>query len=1299
MSFAVRLRLKPLFQLSFITLLLFLSACSRKPVELQKISLNIGRSSAMGKVGSLAFPTGQDICYAVNVSGHGISSTQPNACTPQVSIVSGFVKEGQALNLEVPRGAERVIEAFSYVVPTGDPCPSWKTLDEVKSADYSKIYAVAKADKINLAAQDQVVTLTAEYPGDSNHLRSQRSLSTGCSGGATPGTVTISIADISQPENHGSSMVFPIITLSAVQTVDVHVDFTTVDATATAGSDYGANGGYIVIPAGSLTSQVNISLINDATFEGNETFKVVISNPTFATTPVAPIPTLSIVKSESIITVIDDETAPLAVINSAPTGSSGLTTMAMYITGSGITHYKYKLGAGSPACTDINTFSSALPIASNITDDISALADGPVYVCVLGGTSATTFPSIANVVTATWTKNTSTPSLPSSLVLSIPASSPGTVAQPTIYAYGLTIGDTLKLYGDPTCSVMLNSIVVSAVNEGIQAPALAPNESKTYRVKVTNPSSVSTSCSSINVPYTYDPNPPSLVSLTSPDADGIYSAGNTITIQANFDEVVYVVNGPPSITLETGITDRVATYMSGSGTTILNFTYTVQPGDYSADLDVADQWQFSLNGANITDEALNNSYLMTPYGANPNSIASAKNIQVDGTAPTVSGITSSSADGSYQSGSIDVIVVFDEPVTVTGNPRILLETGVTDRYATYTSGSGTQNIHFTYSIQPGDMSADLNYASSSALELNGGTIRDAAMNDFGLTLPAPGSGSSLAAMKTIVVDGIYPTTWTGAGGNSNWNNAANWSGNTVPGAGDVARFDHHCNATCNVTLNAVVNVAGIHLSPTYTGTVTHTSYALNLGPQGYIQQGGTFAGGNSNIVVNGAFLLTGGTFTSTSIKLQIGLNSSNSFGSGTVFKIDSPASFNHNYGLVEFWDDGTVASETKTIEINGSHVMLFDLNFMSNGSFLPYYTFAGTHHVIVDSILRHDAGQLNGGPIHVFGTVNTGITAQGGTATIVMDGSSNQDINALSVSSGITCNLEVNKPSGILTVGGAGSVQVMDLLLTNGSLQFPSTYSMKINRDFIHAGGSFATGGAPLDFVGSTSGTIQILSGTLGSVNFAKTSAANLTINSNMSLSGNLNISMGSGGACTASGRRLLGSGFIYAMGSNITLTNGCGGTANVAVAGSASQTVTGSTTQFFPKMYIMSSGGTVTLGANMKVENNFVYAMGTVNASTTNLTLGGYVTSLLNSGPIVFNQVTFAKESSYGVFINSNLDLTSVSSVSFLSGELDMSGYSLLLPSSFSMSGGLISRNGGSVTINGVPYNTVGPYSGGTIN
>lgn len=129
----------------------------------------------------------------------------------------------------------------------------------------------------------------------------------------------------------------------------------------------------------------------------------------------------------------------------------------------------------------------------------------------------------------------------------------------------------------------------------------------------------------------------------------------------------------------------------------------------------------------------------------------------DTTAPTVSSVTSSTANGAYNAGdSISIQVTFSETVLVTGTPQITLETGSTDRVGSYVSGSNSAIMTFAYTVQGGDTSSDLDYVSTGALSLNGGTIKDAAGNNAVMTLAAPGAANSLGANKAIVIDTTAP---------------------------------------------------------------------------------------------------------------------------------------------------------------------------------------------------------------------------------------------------------------------------------------------------------------------------------------------------------------------------------------------------------------------------------------------------------------------------------------------------------------------------------------------------------------
>ena len=86
-------------------------------------------------------------------------------------------------------------------------------------------------------------------------------------------------------------------------------------------------------------------------------------------------------------------------------------------------------------------------------------------------------------------------------------------------------------------------------------------------------------------------------------------------------------------------------------------------------------------------------------------------IVVDGTNPTISGVTSSTSNGTYKVGDvINLAVAFSESAdvdTTGGTPTLELETGSTNQTATYSSGTGSSTLVFSYTVQAGDTATDL----------------------------------------------------------------------------------------------------------------------------------------------------------------------------------------------------------------------------------------------------------------------------------------------------------------------------------------------------------------------------------------------------------------------------------------------------------------------------------------------------------------------------------------------------------------------------------------------------------------
>ncbi len=235
---------------------------------------------------------------------------------------------------------------------------------------------------------------------------------------------------------------------------------------------------------------------------------------------------------------------------------------------------------------------------------------------------------------------------------------------------------------------------------------------------------------------------PTVTGVTSATADGPHGTGANIDVTVNFDKNVTLTVGTLEVTLDTGDTVSIAAFgpaMTASG------TYIVGAGDTSADLNSTG---LSLAGGGILrDDYGNNADLTIPVGQ---SLADNKALEVDTTAPFITSITSSTADGRYRQGaSIDVTVNFSEDVTLTvGTLDILLDTGAAVNIAAFGPSNTASG---TYIVGAGENSTDLNV---NTLALGGGGIlRDAAGNNTDLTPPV---GGNLADTRDIAIDTVTP---------------------------------------------------------------------------------------------------------------------------------------------------------------------------------------------------------------------------------------------------------------------------------------------------------------------------------------------------------------------------------------------------------------------------------------------------------------------------------------------------------------------------------------------------------------
>jgi hypothetical protein len=349
----------------------------------------------------------------------------------------------------------------------------------------------------------------------------------------------------------------------------------------------------------------------------------------------------------------------------------------------------------------------------------------------------------------------------SSLTSEIIAAPPGIPGTPTVVAgdgeVTVTVvapssGGTPSSYlvtASPQVGGVTKTCTVSGASGSCTVTGLANGTAYTFTSTATNGAgtSSSSSASSSATPIAI---PPTVTAVNSTTADGSYKVGDTISIQVTFSESV-IVTGTPQLTLETGSTDRVLNYASGSGTSSLTFTYTVQSGDTSADLDYASTSALALNGGSINDSAGNTGVLTLPSLGASGSLSANKAIAIDTTLPTLTSFSSTTPDGAYKAGStINITATLSEAVTAAASITVTLDNG---KIVVLTHNALNNTLTGTYTVAAGDTSADLtvsSYVLTSAPTDAAGNI----MTDVSV----PSGANNLADTKAIVVDTTAPDT-------------------------------------------------------------------------------------------------------------------------------------------------------------------------------------------------------------------------------------------------------------------------------------------------------------------------------------------------------------------------------------------------------------------------------------------------------------------------------------------------------------------------------------------------------------
>ena len=394
-------------------------------------------------------------------------------------------------------------------------------------------------------------------------------------------------------------------------------------------------------------------------------------------------------------------------------------------------------------------------------------------------------------------------------------------------------------------------------------------------------------------------------------------------------------------------------------------------------------------------------------------------------------VTSTTPNGNYSTGNINIQLVWGTSIGVPtgGVPYVNLNLGAVTRRATYESRIASKTLNFTYAIQAGDTSADLQYVATNSLVLNGATLLQNVSGDpagcynagwtAGITLPAL-NGSSLATNKNISINGV----------------AGKATVSTLTG---LTAFEHNEGSN-------IISANAVNLSPSFSSSTTLYTASLRNDQTG-IWVNATWTGTGETATVSapgwGPFSLTSGTSIGK-IPVSVGVTdiSVKGFaedGSSTTYTIRATRAgasenrltglaLNNGLSLSPTFDSNTVtysvaaANETSTVNITPTWAGVGET---------ATATFGGSTYALTSGSQLATAMSLNVGAntLVITGYAQNG-TTRTYTTTITRAPSSVSTLSALSLNNGLVLSPSFAAATTTYSVAAANETSTVSITPT-----------------------------------------------------------------------------------------------------------------------------------------------------------------------------------------------------------------------------------------------------------------------------
>jgi hypothetical protein len=186
-------------------------------------------------------------------------------------------------------------------------------------------------------------------------------------------SISINDATLTEGDSGTTNLTFTVRLSQMNRRATTTVNFTTVDGSAIAGTDYTAKSGTVTFKPKDISETITIPVIGDLTTESNKTFTVQLSNPVNST----------LGDSAAVGTILDNDSAPTLSVSGASVneGNSGQTTASVAVT--------LSKAFTSPVTVNYSTVNSSATAGSDYTAATGTLTFNP------GETSKSVAASIA----------------------------------------------------------------------------------------------------------------------------------------------------------------------------------------------------------------------------------------------------------------------------------------------------------------------------------------------------------------------------------------------------------------------------------------------------------------------------------------------------------------------------------------------------------------------------------------------------------------------------------------------------------------------------------------------------------------------------------------------------------------------------------------------------------------------------------------------------------------------------------------------------------------------------------------